>query len=147
MMRQDLEIAKGESRNGRIALEREDLEKELRGLMKELEEKESQVAVKEELIKRLEMELVDQQKLLERKEAHLIRQKTVLDELRATLEENQARTEEERVLRALQIQLDQIRQTTDNLQRQWSEAEQQLLVVAMTRDHQAVQEEKLAEGK
>lgn len=88
----------------------------------------------------------EQQKLLERKEMHWAKQKVTLDELRATLEENQARTEEERVLRALQEQLDQVRQTTDSLQRQWSEAEQQLLQVAMTRDIQAVEEEKLREG-
>ncbi|XP_046449237.1 coiled-coil domain-containing protein 40-like [Daphnia pulex] len=141
----DFEIAKAESRNGRALLERDDLEKELQEKTKELEEKQGQVAARDGQIKRLEAELSEQQKLLERKEMHWAKQKVTLDELRATLEENQARTEEERVVRALQEQLDQVRQTTDSLQRQWSEAEQQLLQVAMTRDIQAVEEEKLRE--
>ncbi|KAI9562849.1 hypothetical protein GHT06_010304 [Daphnia sinensis] len=139
----DFEIAKAESRNGKALLERDNLEKELQEKRKELEEKEAQVALKDGQIKQLEMELGEQQKLLERKEMHWVRQKTMLDELLATLEENQARTEEERVLRVLQEQLDQIRQATDSFQRQWSETEQQLLQVAMTRDLQAVEEGKL----
>lgn len=143
----DLEIAKAESRHGRAMLEREDLDKELSDRLKELDEKEAQIAVKDGQIKRLEAELVDHQKLLERKEAHFVRQKTTLQELEATMEASEARTEEERVLKALQKQLDQVRQATQSLQRQWSETEQQLLSVAMTRDHQAVQEERLREGK
>ena len=144
---QDLEIAKAESRNGRAFLERDDLEKELQEKAKELEEKEAQVAVKDGQIKRLEAELTEQQKLLERKEAHLGRQKATLEELRATMEKSEARTEEERVLKVFQEQLDQVRRATETLQRQWSDAEQQLLGVAMTRDHQAVEEEKLREGE
>lgn len=141
------EIAKAESRNGKALLERDNLEKELQEKRKELEEKEAQVAVKDGQIKRLEVELGDHQNLLERKEMHRVRQKALLDELVATLEENQARTEDERVLRVLQEQLDQIRQSTDSLQRQWSDAEQQLLQVAMTRDLQAVEEGKLRDGQ
>lgn len=144
---QDLEIAKAESRNGRAFLERDDLEKEVQERAKELEEKEGQVAVKDGQIKRLEAELNETQKLLERKEAHLVRQKTTLEELRATLEKNEDRTEEERVLRLLHQQLDQVRRDTESLQRQWSDAEQLLLSVAMARDHQSVQEEKLREGE
>lgn len=145
--KQDFEIAKAESRNGKALLERDNLEKELQENRKELAEKEAQVALKDGQIKQLEMELGEQQKLLERKEMHWVRQKAMLDELLATLEENQARTEEERVLRVLQEQLDQIRRATDSFQRQWSEAEQQLLQVAMTRDLQAVEEGKLRDGE
>lgn len=142
-----MEIAKAESRNCRTLLERDDVEKELQEKQKELEEKEAQVAIKECQIKRLEAELNEQQKLLERKEAHLVRQKTTLEELRAMFDENEARTEEERALKALHQQLDDVRRATETMQRQWSEAEHLVLSVAMTRDHQAVEEEKLREGE
>lgn len=77
----------------------------------------------------------------------LLRYKTSLEELKTTLQENEGhRTEEERILKGLQMQLDECRRATEATQRRWSDAEQHLINVAMARDQQAVQEEKLREG-
>lgn len=154
-------------------LEQDQLEREGRVHTKLLGEQEIAVKEKDSQLQRLDKELAEQhkvfevqnlfkninysyvilfyyeiQQLLERKEAVLLRYKTSLDELRLMLQEGDGhRTEEERIIKGLQEQLDECRRSTESTQRRWSETEQNLISVAMARDYQAVQEEKLREGE
>ena len=137
-----------ESRNGRLMLDLEQLERDLVAQNRLLEEKESVVKEKDNQQLKLDQELAERRKLLERKESQLSKCRSTLEELLATsLELNKFRSEEERQLKSLQDQLNQCRSETESIQKQWSAAEQSLISVAMVRDQQAVQEEKLRQGK
>lgn len=136
-----------ESRNGRLMLDLEQLERDLAAQNRLLEEKESLVKDKDSEQVSLDLELAERRKLLERKEAQLVRYRSTLEELIATsLELNKFRSEEERVLKSLQDQVKQCRNETESIQRQWSDAGLLLLSVAMARDQQAVEEDKLRQG-
>jgi len=141
-------MASMESRNGRLMLDLEQLERDLTAQNRLLEEKKSLVKDKDNEQVNLDQELAERRKLLERKEAQLVRYRSTLEELLATsLELNKFRSEEERVLKSLQDQVNQCRNETESIQRQWSDAELALLTVAMARDQQAVEEDKLRQGK
>lgn len=145
---QDFQIAGMESKNGQLMLEQEQLERELATQAKLLEDQEAAVKDKDGQVSRLELQLAGMHKLVERKEAALLRYRTTVEELNRTMEANDGlRTEEERVIRGLQAQLDECRRATESAQRRWSEAEQSLISVAMARDHQAVLEQKLRDGE
>ena len=129
-------------------LEQEQLERDLAAQTKLLDEQEAAVKEEDGHVKRHELQLAEMHKTVERKEALLVRHRTTLDELQRTMEENQGvRTEEERILRGLQAKVDECRRATEATQRRWSETEQNLISVAMARDHQAVVEQKLRDGK
>ena len=137
-----------ESRNGRLMLDLEQLERDLMAQNRLLEEKEFLVKEKDNQQLKLDQDLAERRKLLERKESQLSKCRSTLEELLATsLEFNKFRSEEERALKSLQDQLNQCRTETESIHRQWSDAEQSLISVAMIRDQQAVQEEKLRQGK
>lgn len=137
-----------ESRNGRLMLDLEQLERDLMAQNRLLEEKEFLVKEKDNQQLKLDQDLAERRKLLERKESQLSKCRSTLEELLATsLELNKFRSEEERALKSIQDQLNQCRTETESIHRQWSDAEQSLISVAMIRDQQAVQEEKLRQGK
>ena len=128
-------------------IERDGLEKELEASEKKLSDKASKQRGMESELRAREKRLIELQKVGERKDAQLVRLRDRLVELSLVRQESDGtRNEEERAIRSLHAQLDKLRNDCDELQRQWSRAEQHLISVAMARDTQTIEEEKVREG-
>lgn len=143
-----MKLAEAENRNARLLIERDDLDKELAASARKLHDKTAKRSVLDAALGAHRQRLVDLQKVGERKDAHLVRLKGRLVELGLVRAESDGtRNDEERAIKALHEQLDKLRRDCDELQRQWSRAEQHLIGVAMASDSQTVQEDKLREGE
>lgn len=140
-------MAEAESRTARLLAERDGLDKELEAGARKLDDKESRRRAAEGELRALGQRSAELHKAGERRDAQLVRLRARLVELGLLRAESDGtRNEEERAIRALHGQLDKLRADCDELQRQWSRAEQHLIGVAMARDGQTLQEEKLREG-
>ena len=61
-------------------------------------------------------------------------------------QEQPCRSEEERQLKAVQENIEECRRKAESVQLEWRQAEQQLIAVAMVRDQQSIQLERLSIG-
>ena len=144
---QRLQVAQKDNRNARMSMERDALQSELKSRAQHLEEKHRELDTWEQIQRQHQHQLDEHQKALERKSDHLVKLRSSITELETLLAEDRCQTEEQRQLKSLQHQLDECRSKTESIQQQWSKAEHHLLNLAMTRDHQSLEEEKIRDGK